>query len=182
MAIFHKYCCYTKHSGITTNLTLQNHWGYVTDVSKYHNVGKWSVRKHITPCTVVITSLLVRDKPLGAPPSVNQVYCKHIFMVPLRNLACKELSLWVNKHANIWPPLQMFTLHVGSFVKHFLRTQTWSYWLFENIRQCIRTKKNVVQLHNSPLFIECMLPWWPLLGLLLWYPIIKSSHWSLFEV
>ena len=28
------------------------------------------VQKHITPCTVVITSLLVRDKPLGTPASV----------------------------------------------------------------------------------------------------------------
>ena len=33
------------------------------------------VQKHITPCTVVITSLLVRDKPLEAPASVKQVYC-----------------------------------------------------------------------------------------------------------
>ena len=34
-------------------------------------------QKHITPCTVVITSLLVRDKPLEAPPSVKGiiVYC-----------------------------------------------------------------------------------------------------------
>ena len=41
--IFHKYCCYTKCGHITTNLTLWNHWGYVTDVSKYHNAGKWSI-------------------------------------------------------------------------------------------------------------------------------------------
>ena len=182
MAIFNKYCCYTKHSGITTNMTLQNHWRYVTDVSKYHNVGKWSVQKHITPCTVVITSLLVCDKQLGAPPSVKRVYCKHIFMVPLRNLACKELSLWVNKQANIWPPLQMFTLHVGSFVKHFLRTQTWSYWLFENIRQCIRTKKMLY----SCTIIHCLLNacypgghYWDFYS---GTAIIKSSHWSLFEV
>ena len=30
------------------------------------------VKKHITHCTVVITSLLVRDKPLGAPLSMNE--------------------------------------------------------------------------------------------------------------
>ena len=29
--MFHKYCCYIKRGGITTNLTLQNHGGYVTD-------------------------------------------------------------------------------------------------------------------------------------------------------
>ena len=30
---------------------------------------------YITPCTVVITSLLVPDKPLEAPASVKRVYC-----------------------------------------------------------------------------------------------------------
>ena len=30
--------------------------------------------KHITPCTVFITSLLVRDKPLEVPASVKRVY------------------------------------------------------------------------------------------------------------
>ena len=32
------------------------------------------VQKHITPCTVVINSRLVRDKPLGAPASVKRIY------------------------------------------------------------------------------------------------------------
>ena len=32
------------------------------------------VQKHKTPCAVVITSLLVRDKPLGVPASVRLVY------------------------------------------------------------------------------------------------------------
>ena len=32
------------------------------------------VQKHITPCTVVITSLLIRDKTVGAPASVKVVY------------------------------------------------------------------------------------------------------------
>ena len=44
MAIFHKYCCYTKHGGVSTNLT---HWGYVTDVSKYNNAGIWSMNQNI---------------------------------------------------------------------------------------------------------------------------------------
>ena len=39
IAIFHIYCCYTKHVGIMTNLALRNHWGYITDISKYHNPG-----------------------------------------------------------------------------------------------------------------------------------------------
>ena len=33
IAIFHKYCCYRKRGGITSNLTLRNHWGYVTVLS-----------------------------------------------------------------------------------------------------------------------------------------------------
>ena len=32
------------------------------------------VQKHITPCTDVISSLLVRDKPVEAPASVKRVY------------------------------------------------------------------------------------------------------------
>ena len=43
VAIFHKYCWYTKRGGIIASLTLWNHWGYVTNVSKYHNAGKLSM-------------------------------------------------------------------------------------------------------------------------------------------
>ena len=46
-------------------------------------------QKHITPCTVVITSLLVRDKPLGSPASVKQVYCNdegHLECLFLENI------------------------------------------------------------------------------------------------
>ena len=34
---------FTKHGGITASLALQNHWRYITDVSKYHNAGKLSM-------------------------------------------------------------------------------------------------------------------------------------------
>ena len=47
IAIFHKCCCYTKCGSITASLTLRSHWGYVTDVSKYHNAGKLSMDKKI---------------------------------------------------------------------------------------------------------------------------------------
>ena len=56
IAILHKY---SKRGGITTSL--------IKDIAFY-------VQKHITPRTVVITSLLVRDKLLGAPASVKRVY------------------------------------------------------------------------------------------------------------
>ena len=34
-AIFHKYCCDTKHVGIITNLTLRNVWAYITNVMAF---------------------------------------------------------------------------------------------------------------------------------------------------
>ena len=55
-------------------------------MSKYHNTGKLAwikrycvffVQKYITPCTVVITSVLVREKPLGSPASVKRVYWRY---------------------------------------------------------------------------------------------------------
>ena len=46
-AIFNKYCCYTKRGGIIKNLTLKNYWGYITDVSQYHNAGIWSMDQNI---------------------------------------------------------------------------------------------------------------------------------------
>ena len=49
IAIFHKYCCHTKPGGITAYLTLRNNWEYITDLSKYHNLGTWNVvLKYIT--------------------------------------------------------------------------------------------------------------------------------------
>ena len=34
--------CYTKHRVIITNLILRHRWEYITDMSKYYNVGIWS--------------------------------------------------------------------------------------------------------------------------------------------
>ena len=42
-------------------------------------------------------------------------------------------------------------------------------------RCCIR---NISQESGAP---GCMSPWWPLLGLLLWYPIFELGHWNPFE-
>ena len=42
------------------------------------------LKKHITPCTVVITSLLVREKPLGAPPSVKRVYGRQFYIMAVQ--------------------------------------------------------------------------------------------------
>ena len=37
--IFHKYCCFTKHADIISNLILRNPWRYTIGMSKYHNAG-----------------------------------------------------------------------------------------------------------------------------------------------
>ena len=42
ISIFHKYCS-IKHGDIITNVTPWNPGGYVTDMSKYRNVGMWSM-------------------------------------------------------------------------------------------------------------------------------------------
>ena len=39
------------------------------------------VQQHITPCTVVITSLLVREKPLEAPASADVIKWKHFRII-----------------------------------------------------------------------------------------------------
>ena len=44
ITIFHKYCCYTKHGDITTNLSLRNLWGHISDMSKYHRNAGYMVR------------------------------------------------------------------------------------------------------------------------------------------
>ena len=82
IAIFHKYWCYTKRSGITTNLTMKSSGVRYRRVKvpqcAYMEHGlkdiAFYVQKHITPCTVVITSLLVPDKPHEAPASMKRVY------------------------------------------------------------------------------------------------------------
>ena len=50
------------------------------------------VQKHITPCTVVITSLLVRDKPLGAAASVKRAYSETGFPQGLKKTLKMKFS------------------------------------------------------------------------------------------
>ena len=81
IAIFHKYCCYIKHGGITTNFSWWIPWGYVTDMSKCHCVehgltyDTFYFKKHIAPLVVCSGSTLVRDGTLGAPLFVRLAYC-----------------------------------------------------------------------------------------------------------
>ena len=72
-----------KRGGITTNLTLRNHGGYVTDVPKYHNAGIWSTDEKIlrfmfktysSSSSLVITSRWFATSRLVAPVSVRLVY------------------------------------------------------------------------------------------------------------
>ena len=80
IAIFHKYCCYTKRRGIITSMNLRNHQGYITDASKYYNEGyrAWIIicfmlknKKQIASLTRCYNPPLVHNKPLGAPTVVG---------------------------------------------------------------------------------------------------------------
>ena len=82
IAIIYKYCCFTKHGYIITNLTTKSlgvyYWyvkiprcGYIEhglkDVAFY-------VQKHIEPWAVCYTPLLVLYMPLGAHTFVKLIY------------------------------------------------------------------------------------------------------------
>ena len=51
------------------------------------------VKKHATTCTVVISSLLVRDKPLGSPASVKRVYSDPVIRAAVRSFGVQRVTL-----------------------------------------------------------------------------------------
>ena len=78
IAIFHKYCFCAKHGDIITNLTLRNLWGIllICQNTTMRVYGAW-IKRHCVLCSKTYNTScisLVCDKPLGAPPSVKQVY------------------------------------------------------------------------------------------------------------
>ena len=82
--IFYKFCSLTKHGGIITNLTQRNPWGYIIDMSKYHNVvicmehglkdAAFYVQTQIAPWAICYNRTLVCDIPQGAPAFVRLIY------------------------------------------------------------------------------------------------------------
>ena len=110
IAIFHKYCCCTKHGSIKIiwlieiiggmllmcqNTTMQVYGAWIKRYCVY-------VKKHLTPCTVVITSLLVPNKLLRVPASVKRAFwlCRisrsgaHRFHLHVHNfqMSCSDLT------------------------------------------------------------------------------------------
>ena len=79
--IFHNYCCYIKHGGIITNLTLRNLQNATTRMYhvRYLKYGSkditFYVEKPTAHRTVCHNFSLVRDKLLGTPVFVKLVYC-----------------------------------------------------------------------------------------------------------
>ena len=81
IAIFHKYCCHSKHGGSITNLTQWNPWSMLlifqdTTMRVY---GAW-IRIYYVLCPkthlAVCSGLpLVCGKPIGAPAFVRRAYC-----------------------------------------------------------------------------------------------------------
>ena len=105
ISMFDKYCCYIKLGGIITNLALWNPWGYVTDMSKYHNAGMWSMDQNIS-CfmlkniwhlrrSVLVPCWPVRDKPLGVSAFLRLDYWQHWVMIELMLFQCCP-------HGNPW--------------------------------------------------------------------------------
>ena len=47
ITIFHRYRCFINYGGIITNLTPRNPWGYITEMSKCHSAGAWSMDGNI---------------------------------------------------------------------------------------------------------------------------------------
>ena len=43
IAILHKYCCYTKYGGYCKKSDSMKSLGYITDMSKCHSAGVWSM-------------------------------------------------------------------------------------------------------------------------------------------
>ena len=69
------------------------------------------VQKHITPCTVVITSLLGRDKPLVAPASVKRVFCGIITQIAYRSTHCVIVRLQLLNKVVKHPGSAFFIYH-----------------------------------------------------------------------
>ena len=126
----YKYCCYTKSRSVIINFTLQNHWMYITDVSKYHHVDTWSMdwtilpftlKKHTAILVMCYDPPLVNDKPPAATTFVKLVYNDNSQAV-CRNYnsnSCSTVSTHLNEHPDV---------HVFSFVLFcFRRAQTTGY-------------------------------------------------------
>ena len=82
IAIYHKYCCYIKHRGIITNLTLLTLGGMllICQNTTMRVYGAW-IRIYYILCLETYSTLrrlfyppVVRDKPLEAPPFVKLAY------------------------------------------------------------------------------------------------------------
>ena len=86
------------------NITMRVNWAWI---KRY---GGFFVQKHITPCTVVITSLLVREKPLGSPASVKRVYWDSTFRSPLWSCDTARFHRPDILHHNRFPILIIYRL------------------------------------------------------------------------
>ena len=156
------------------------------------------VQKHISLCTVVITSLLVRDKPPGAPASVKRVYC-NVGEMPLKLFyqhGIKEHKQW--KCVEIiffWPSFQQLYVNIGSgnglvpdgtkplpepmltnIFEATLRQQGLTHWRLNNTVETLYydISKAFWQKILSFDFFRFRFYW----NLSLWIQMTKSQQWS----
>ena len=80
--IFHKYCCYIKHRGTTTNLNLQNPWGMLP-ICQNAAVRVYGAWLKINYCSDLFWSVLVRH---GAPAFVKLAFCNSFYRLQ-RNIS-----------------------------------------------------------------------------------------------
>ena len=107
IAIFHKYCCFTKHGGVITNLTLQKSFGVYYWYVKIPQCGymenglkdvAFYVQKHIAPWTICYNAPLVCDMPLWVPAflklvcygSVNSLLPRTACWVKVKRIVCAQ--------------------------------------------------------------------------------------------
>ena len=106
---FHKYCCCTKHEWIITKSTPRNHYGYIADMPKYHNMGIWisdeklssvMFKTHNTSGNLLYPSLI-----RGNPPAAS-TYCETRLFY-LFHLVDRSASWQINLVCEMYVSLQI---------------------------------------------------------------------------
>ena len=141
MAIFHKYCCCTKHGDVVTLvkslgacywLVKTPQWGYMEHGLRYIT---FYVQIHMAPLAVCSGPHLDRNKPLGAPAFVRLVYCCIPGMQNGRHFTDDIFNAFSWRKSSVF----WFEFHWSLFVRVQLTIiQCWfNYGLLLNRRQAI---------------------------------------------
>ena len=99
-------------------------------------------------------------------------------------LMCDDVQIWIWCHVIN----HYFYITLPDYTKFAFVTVTIMVWVLKLILACYLYKSmpiwhtiNHNKTQHSLITDLGMLPWWPLLGILSWYPIFKSRHCNSFE-